>query len=121
VNDVWTLYVNHSLPCKNGEYDMVYIQSNRPCAAMFLEHIMDKDFFNEFYASHLELQPAIWNVEEYIMADKTVIDKKDIEMRVRVISLDELIERKLISNCVHQVNLLVCYDDCPEHENTMPF
>lgn len=100
---MWTSFVHQTIHTGDTP-DYVFIESNKPCAEMFLIHIY-KDNFGDYKLYHKEHKPAIENVTEYT----TVGD-----LHIRVICLDELKELGLVSKCEHEVNLMFY----PEHKNT---
>lgn len=81
-------------------YDYVFIECNPSAGAMFLEEIY-RHHNTELKCISKSDEPAITNITEYITTDNIC---------VRVISMNELIEKGLVCNCVQQVNLLFVKD-----------
>lgn len=112
---MWTMFLKHHLINNPGEYDVIYVEANQACSKMFLDAIYDKTINDKYYISYSDSKPMILNVEEYSMFDRNT------EIKVRVICEDELIDRCLVSNCIHRNNLLTNPNHSCIEYNSIPF
>lgn len=111
---MWTKFRNMYYPTITiDEYDYVYIESNEPCARMFIDSIFDRQIHKYTLSFHSDCkEPTLTNVSEYV-GNYNSID--DCYYRVRVITLRELQSLNLVSKDIYHRNLLIKYDTVSDY------
>lgn len=105
---MWTKFSNKHYPTiTTDEYDYVYIESNEPCARMFIEKILPSSDNYMIIENGDYKEPTLINVIEYMGNYNSI---ENLYFRIRVITLFELQGLGLVTKTIPHVNTLIVYN-----------